>query len=56
MQEAAQQHASAEWSGWGAVHPLLSIVTMVGAADIDGDGFVNGVDLGAMLGAWGACQ
>jgi hypothetical protein len=25
-------------------------------ADLDHDGFVNGADLGAMLGAWGACS
>jgi len=32
MQGAAQQLASAEWSVWVTVHPLLSIVTMVSAA------------------------
>jgi hypothetical protein len=26
-----------------------------GAADLNGDGSVDGVDLGLMLSAWGAC-
>lgn len=46
MQEAAQQLASAEWSVWGTVNSLLSIVTMVGAAFVTAS---LGVVVGGLL-------
>jgi hypothetical protein len=34
---------------WGPVNPALP------NTDINKDGFVNGADLGYLLGAWGPC-
>ncbi len=38
------------------VHPVLTVMYSMGSpADLNGDGFVNGADLAALLAAWGPC-
>jgi hypothetical protein len=37
------------------VDAIVAVRPAAAAADLDGDGAVNGLDLGILLGAWGAC-